>query len=509
MFSFTRNCKMSASTVALLLLSGPSLAHSLDAVLEGLDTAELGQVDFATSCDAAAHPPFEAGLLLLHHMMYRQSAGAFEVASEADPDCAMAQWGIAMTKFHPLWPGGPTPEETEAGRAATARLAEMDHGTPTEAAFIEAVLAFYEGEENTFRERLAAWAEKQRQIDEAFPDDLDAIAFDALAQLTMAPRGPDAIPELSDAGARMDALRARAPRHPAGYHYAIHAYDHPALADRAVEIARGYDQIAPEVPHALHMPSHIFTRLGLWDESAAWNARSAAAVLAQSDGGVLADHYPHAIDYAVYAHLQAGDVAAAEVLLTELSTHQNLENTFGTAYAEAAAASRLPLEQDDWAGAKDLPADLNPSVSWDRFPQAIAIRWYAKGIGAARSGDIAAAEDALAELAQLGQIMETRELGYWLSLLEAQRKSIEAWVAFSGGDTDQAVELMRQAAEVEDMAGKAPVTPGHVLPARELLGDLLLQIGDRTGAITAYQAALSTTPNRRRSLAGLTRAYHR
>lgn len=503
MFSFIRNIQISSLTAALILFSGPSLAQSLDAVLDGLNTAELGEVEFATSCNPTAQPAFEIGLLLLHHMMYRQSASAFEVASKSDPDCAMAQWGIAMTKFHPLWPGGPSPEETEAGRAAIARLAEMDHGTPREAAFIEAAQAFYEGGDKTFRERLVAWSAKQRQIDDAFPDDPEATAFSALAKLTVAPRGPEAVPVLSDAGARMDVLRKMAPLHPASYHYAIHAYDHPALADRAFEIARGYDMLAPEVPHALHMPSHIFTRLGLWQESAAWNARSAAAVLAQSDGEVIADHYPHAMDYAVYAHLQAGDAEAAGVLLAELRAHENLEDSFGSAYAEAAAVARLPLEQDDWTGAAALLVDLNPAISWDRFPQAVAIRCYAKGIGAARAGDLAAAGDALAELAELGEVMEARELGYWLSLLEAQSKSIEAWIALSEGDTDRAVKLMREAADVEDMAGKAPVTPGHVLPARELLGYLLLEVGDAAGATEAYQAVLSVSPNRRRSLAGL------
>lgn len=497
--------KISLSTGALILLASASTAHSPDTLLKSLNLADLGQVDFATSCNAEAQPHFETGLLLLHHMMYRQSASAFEAAAEADGDCAMAQWGIAMTKFHPLWPGGPTPEETEAGRAAVARLAQMDAGTPREAAYVEAVQAFYAGEDKTFRERLAAWAAKQREIDAAFPEDLDAAAFDALAQLTVAPRGPDAVPELKDAGARMDALRAQAPQHPAGYHYAIHAYDHPALADRALETARGYDGIAPEVPHALHMPSHIFTRLGLWDESAAWNARSAAAVLAQSENDVIADHYPHAIDYAVYAHLQAGDPAAAKALLADLRSHPNVENTFGSAYAEAAAAARIPLEQGDWAVAANLPVDLNPAISWERFPQAVAIRWYAKGIGAARSGDIPAAEEALGHLAKLGDVMTERKLGYWLALLDAQSKTIEGWVALSQGDKDLAIDLMRKAADVEDKAGKAPVTPGHVLPSRELLGDMFEAVEDKTGASEAYKASLETSPNRRRSLDGLAR----
>lgn len=506
MMPFIRTLRLSGSVLAMITLATPSGAHSPDMVLDGVNAADLGEVSFATSCTEEAQPLFETGLLLLHHMMYRQSARAFEKAAEADAQCAMAQWGIAMTKFHPLWPGGPTPEETKAGLAAVERLSSMTRGTPREAAYIEAVRAFYDAEEATFRERLAAWAGKQRQIDEAYPDDLDASAFDALAQMTMAPRGPAAVDELSDAGARMDALRAKAPLHPAGYHYAIHAYDHPALADRALETARAYDKIAPEVPHALHMPSHIFTRLGLWEESASWNARSAAAVLAQAGDNVIADHYPHAIDYAVYAHLQSGDAEAAQALLAELREHPNLEDTFGTAYAAAAAPARIPLEQGDWTAAARLPRDLPAAVSWERYPQAVAIRWFAIGLGAARSGDAATAREALAELASLGARMEERQLGYWLALHIAQTKGIEAWLAFAEGDADTAVTLMREAADTEDRAGKAPVTPGHVLPARELLGDLLLAVGDHTGATEAYQSALDLSPNRRRSLLGLATA---
>lgn len=503
---FIRTLRMSVSAITLMTLATPSWAHSPDLVLEGLNPDELGEVSFETSCNEEAQPLFETGLLLLHHMMYRQSAHAFETAAEADAQCAMAQWGIAMTKFHPLWPGGPTPEETRDGLAAIERLLEMSPGSPREAAYIDAVKAFYDADEATFRERLAAWAHKQRQLDEAFPDDLDAMAFDALAQMTVAPRGPDAVPELSDAGARMDALRQKAPLHPAGYHYAIHAYDHPALADRALETARGYDKIAPEVPHALHMPSHIFTRLGLWEESAAWNARSAAAVLSQAGEDVIVDHYPHAIDYAVYAHLQAGDTAAAEALLIEMSEHLNLENTFGTAYAAAAAPSRIPLEQDDWAAAAQLPRDLLPTVKWERYPQAVAIRWFAIGLGAARSGDEATAREALDELGKIGAVLEERKIYYWLALLSAQTKSIEAWLAFAEGDAETAIMLMQEAADVEDRAGKAPVTPGHALPTRELLGDLLLAANDKAGATTAYEAALATSPNRRRSMLGLAKA---
>lgn len=494
---------ISAAAGALLLAVETATAHSLDAMLKDLDPSSLGEVEFATSCTAEGQAAFDVGLLLLHHMMYRQADAAFQAAAEADPDCAMAQWGIAMTKFHPLWPGGPTPEETAAGQAAAERLAQMEPGTAREAAYAEAVLAFYAGEDLTFRQRLVAWAAKQRELDETYPDDVDAAAFDALAQLTVAPRGPDAVPELRDAGQRMDALRAKAPRHPGGYHYAIHAYDHPALAEMGLEVARGYDSIAPEVPHALHMPSHIFTRLGLWEESAEWNARSAAAVLAQAGDGVIVDHFPHAIDYAVYAHLQTGEMSAAETLLAELAQHPNLEDTFGSAYAIAATAARVPLETGDWAGAAALPSDMSSAITWARYPQAVAIRWFAKGIGAARSGDIEGARAASEELSGLRKVMSERDMGYWVALSDAQIAAIGAWIGLSEGKEDEARSLMTEAAKKEDAVGKAPVTPGHVLPARELLGDLLMELGEKAAAAKAYEASLKVSPNRARSLKGL------
>lgn len=494
--SFCFRCTVAVSAIALL--QNQASAQS--------ETAQLGEVNFETSCTEAGGAAFETGLLLLHHMMYRQSAKAFEQSADADPDCAMAQWGLAMSMFHPLWPGGPTPEETAAGHAAAAKLAKMDPGSAREAAFIKAALAFYEGDDVPYRKRLAAWAKEQRALLNAFPEDHDARAFTSLAQMTVAPRGADAVPDLIEAGERMDALRAEAPRHPGAYHYAIHAYDHPALAERGVDVSRAYVSIAPEVPHALHMPTHIFTRLGLWEESVALNVRSANAVLDQSVGDIIVDHYPHAVDYAVYAHLQLGQADQAVKMLSDMDGHPNLMNTFGTAYAAAAAPARIPLEQGDWAAAARLPSTLHPAVSWDRYPQAAAIRWFAIGIGAARSGEGAIATQALAELAKLGRVMKEREAKYWLALLDAQTKAIEAWLAFGEGDNETATALMREAAETEDKVGKAPVTPGHVLPSRELLGDLLMAVGDTAGAREAYQATLKNAPNRRRSVEGLARA---
>ena len=489
--------KLSAKLLTLLLagIVGNAVAQERN--------ANLGEVSFETSCTESAQAAFETGLLLLHHMMYRQSAKAFDEAATSDPNCAMAQWGIAMTKFHPLWPGGPTPEETAAGQAAADKLTGMDHGSALESAFIKAALAFYEGEDVPYRKRLAIWAKKQRAITEAFPENHEALAFSSLAQMTVAPRGPKAVPELIEAGERTDALRAAAPRHPGAHHYSIHAYDHPALAKRGLDVSRDYISIAPEVPHALHMPTHIFTRLGLWEDSITLNLRSAEAALAQSKSGVISNHYPHAVDYAVYAFLQTEQVDKAVQMLSKMESLANLENNFGTAYAAAAAPARIALEQDDWEAAAGLSTTLHPAVSWQRYPQAVAIRWFAIGIGAARSGDDASTQNALSELAKIGDVLEERGAKYWLLLLDAQINGIEAWRAFAKGDPAGAIALMRQAADVEDKAGKAPVTPGHVLPARELLGDLLMLTGDNLGAATAYKASLQTSPNRLRSVRGL------
>ena len=492
--------KLSAAVLAIVLTGAAGGEESRD------PNEGLGKVAFRTTCSEAGQAAFKTGLLLLHHMMYRQSAEAFEKSAAADPDCAMAQWGIAMSKFHPLWPGGPTQEETAAGRAAAARLAKMDHGSMREALFIKAVLAFYDGEDVPYRARLAAWAKAQRAILDTFPHDHEALAFASLAQLSVAPRGTAAMPDLIEAGVRMDKLRAESAGHPGALHYAIHAYDHPALVERGLGVSQLYAATAPAAPHALHLPTHIFTRLGLWEDSIALNMRSANAALTQSGDDIISVHYTHAVDYAVYAYLQLGRVDKAKDMLAAIEGFPNLADYFGTAFAVAAAPARISLEQDDWKAAARLSSALHPAISWERYPQVVAIRWFAIGIGAARSGDEATARKALAQLAGLGARMKEEGKNYWLALLHAQTKGIEAWLAYADDDDALAVVLMRESADIEDSVGKAPVTPGHVLPARELLGDLLLTIGHAAAAKEAYQEVLRTSPNRRRSLNGLSRA---
>lgn len=458
--------------------------------------------DLPTSCTESADATFDEGLNLLHNMMYIQAEAAFEKAAVADPDCAMAQWGIAMANFHPLWPGGPTAEETARGTAAAGRLAGMSPGTGLEQDLVAAALAFYAPGLEGYRARIAAWAEAQNRAYEHNHDNVDAAAFAALAMLATAPSGPAGASAAAAAGDLLDKLHEVAPHHPGVIHYAIHAYDSPSSKERGVPYAEIYDKTAPTAPHALHMPSHIFTRTGDWEASIDLNRRSAEAALAQS-GDIFETHYVHAVDYMVYGYLQIGKPGEARQLVEYMLARTNHQVSFGGAYALAASPVRLLLEQDKWAEAAALPPDLHPGIPWENFPQTVAMLWFAKGLGAARSGDLETARAAVEQLGRLRAAMLERDQGYWAKLTEGQILSVEAWIEHAQGQDELAVTLQTNAADLEDSIGKSPVTPGHVLPARELLGDLYAELGQPENAKTAYRATLAHSPNRARSLAGL------
>ncbi len=481
-----------AAVLALPVAGGPVRAH--DGHEEG-----LGEVDFAVTCDAEAAEGFNAGLTLLHHMMYEQAEEVFAGAVAAAPDCAMLNWGVAMSRFHPLWPGQPTPGDIAAGRAAAARLAEAGEVSEAERALIGAVQAFYAAGDMPYRERLEAWAKAQAEAWEVAGDNVDVAAFHALAQLATAPGGDPEMTRQREVGAMLEGLLAEAPQHPGLHHYIIHAYDSPVLAERGLQVAAAYGAITPDVPHALHMPSHIFVRRGDWDQAIAWNERSAAAALAQPVGDLVSSHYAHAMDYLIYSRLQKGEFEEALNLLATFVAIENQQDDFGSAYALAASPVRVLLERDDWEGAAAHPEALHPAITWDRFPQCVAMSWFARGLGAARSGDMAAARRAVDELSALGAGME----GYWQQLAEAQTGTVAAWIALAEGDAETALALQTEAADLEDRLGKSPVTPGHVLPARELLGDMYAELGDREQAEKAWRRSLELSPQRRRSLAAL------
>jgi tetratricopeptide (TPR) repeat protein len=469
--------------------------------------SSLGHVDFPISCGPAVQTRFHRGLALLHHMMYKQAEREFEEAAEIDTKCAMAYWGIAMTLFHPLWPGKPTRDDLKKGWEAVQTAKALHPPSGREQAYINAVGAFYKDWENVdHKTRLASWEAAQKRIYETYPDDSEAVAFYALARLATAPKSDKTFAHQREAGKILEALHAREPEHPGGFHYLIHAYDNPSLARLALNAARGYDKIAPEVPHALHMPSHIFTRLGLWNDSIRWNQRSADAALRQPVNGAISMHYAHAIDYLMYAYLQKAQDEKAKELLQRIKTTENFQDSFATAYGIAAAQVRYPLERKKWGEAAVLPLPVPRSFPWQKYPEIESIVYFARGLGAARINHTGTAWREVEKLNAIYDQLINTEHNYWAVLVDAQRKTITAWITFSEGNETKALMLMREAANLEDSVDKHPVTPGAVLPARELLGDMLVLTNRPEAALEAYEISLGISPNRFNSLYGAGRA---
>ena len=471
---------------------------------------ELGAVEVHALCKPAAVPHLREGLALLHHMTYERADQAFADASAADPACALAWWGRAMTYIHPLWSDPPTAETFERGDQFVQKAKSLEATTAEEQAYIAAVEAYYgEGRSATETANLAAFAAGWELAHEQHPDDLEAASFFALALLGTADPQDKSFARQKRAGDIAANIRARAPEHPGAHHYIIHAFDYPPLADQALDVALHYGDIAPEVPHALHMPTHIFTRMGLWKESIEWNERSAAAALKQPVDGAISLHYLHALDYLAYAHLQLRqDDEAQEVLRTLEAIDQPMQVEIAVPYTLAAVPARVTLERQQWTRAAALEPRVPQSYPWDRFPAIEAITWFARSLGAARSGDVDAAEAALAKLASLREAAASTS-AYWANQVDIQRAAAAAWLALAKGDEAGALESMQEAAQLEAATEKHPVTPGEVLPAAELLGDLLMELGRYADARAAYETSLARSPNRFNSLSGAARAAER
>ncbi|MFW2368593.1 MAG: hypothetical protein ACN4GW_19425 [Desulforhopalus sp.] len=458
---------------------------------------------FEISCDPKTQELFNQGVAMLHHMMYAQSRDLFREMISTDQDCAMLNWGVAMTYLHPLW-APPSQSDLENGMAAFSRAQELGAPTQREAGYIDAIgIYFTDWQDYSHPERLARWEKAQQKLHLAYPDDIDATGFYALSHLATAPKADKTFTHQKNAGQLLEGLHNKAPMHPAGYHYTIHAYDNPMLAERALDVSRGYGAIAPDVPHALHMPTHIFVRLGLWDDVIEWNTWSARVALSQPVNGMISLHYAHAIDYLVYGYLQKGQENEARQILDTLNATNNFQDSFASAYAIAAAQARIALEQSEWEKAAALPVRTHQTFPWDKYPWFEAITYFSRGIGAARSGDLEAANTNLSKLNELYDL--TREAGqdYWAILVDSQSKSVQSWIMFSKGQKVQALELMTAAADLEDSVDKHPVTPGAVLPARELLGDMLVGLGKYKESIAAYERALEISAKRLRSLTGI------
>src|SRR5213080_3101787 len=494
-------------TLAALVVAVP-LAAQAPGEHDG-HAQQLGRVRFATSCDAAAGTEVERGVAYLHSFWYEKAAETFAAAAAADSGCAMAFWGQAMSVLHPLW----TPPSSADARAA---LGVIDRGlarakTTRERGYLNAIRAYYADYDRTDpKARLVRYALAMDSVRRRSPSETEAAIFYALALIAVgqANATDTTFTYQKRADSILEPLFRLEPDHPGLAHYLIHTNDVPQLARHGLPAAQRYATIAPDVPHAQHMPSHIFTRLGLWDDAIASNTRSAAAARAyEVERGLngMWDQRTHALDYLAYAYLQQGRDTAARRVVDEAAAARAgyPAGSLPHEYAVAAIPARFTLERGEWAAAARLA--VRPAPEW---PAAEAITHFARAIGAARSSDTALARREIVALAQVESTLTVSggpQL-YWAGQVAIQRLAARAWLEVATGDTAAAILHAGQAADREDGTQKHPVTPGPVLPARELEGDLLLAVQQPAAAAQAYRRTLALSPNRARSLFGLAQA---
>jgi len=500
---------LTASALALATTATPTTAQHTDHA----HAPQLGTVSFATSCNPAADALFKRGLGWLHSFEYSEAARTFSLAADADRSCGIAHWGIAMSYYHPLW-APPSTTELEKGRSALVAARLTGARSPREHAWISALESFYRGSDRLdHKTRALAYSAAMKALHSAHPGDHEAAIFYALSLVAAGTMDKDpAFAMENEAGAILNRVLASEPDHPGVSHYLIHSFDYPPLAAHALPAARRYAGIAPASPHAQHMPSHIFIRLGLWDEAIASNAASEAAARAFAKAQGLPDSSSerlHAMDYLAYSYLQTGQDAEAEHVLADLKAIGRADGPgFTIAYAATAIPARLALERRRWneAAALELPESVRGLAPLAELKWAEAHVRFARAVGAARSGNVAAAraEAAALQLIEQGLVIPAGSYD-WRTQVSIERQIAEAWLAFAEGRAEDAERLMRAAAELDDATEKHPVTPGAILPAREQLGELLLELGRPGDALDEYEAALKRAPGR---LAGLYGAAH-
>jgi hypothetical protein len=469
---------------------------------------QLGRVVFPVSCNAEAQRRFERAMALLHSFWWEQGQAAFRGVTDADSTCALAYWGLALNYWGNPFVGGASGENLRQGAAAAARAQALGAPTARERGLLAALGALYRDYETVPNPpRLQAYSDTLARLYRDVPDDPEVAIYYALSLVATAAATDTTFVRQKRAAEILNPLFRAHPDHPGLAHYLIHANDSPKLAYLGLDAARRYAQIAPSAPHAQHMPSHIFVRLGLWDETIAANQRSFAAGVeyaqAQRLGGVVPEQF-HALDYMVYAYLQEGrDSAARRVVADGLERATVGTNDALVAnYNRVAMEARIPLERGDWAGAARLPVRATqPGIG-------AALAHFARGVGAVRSGDTAQARVEVAALEAIEAALRGQPGGgyNWSRIVGIKRQAVAAWLALAAGDTAGALRQASAAADLEDVTEKHPVTPGELLPARELYADLLLAAGRYSEARAAYDAALRREPGRARSLFGAARA---
>ena len=493
------------AVIPLLFLASVALAQE-HADVSPTDE-KLGTVSFPTSCSAAAQPLFNRAVALLHSFEFKHAIEGFNATLETDPSCAMAEWGIGLSRWgNPFAARNRPAAQLQQGRDAVDRARKIGIATARETAFVDAVSLLYARFETVDqRTRMLAYRDAMAKVAEANADDTEASIFYALSIAAAASPADKTYADLLKSGAILDKIAATHPNHPGIAHYTIHSYDVAPLANRALDAAWCYAKIAPSTPHALHMPSHTFTRLGYWQESIDTNIASSA--VAKREGSTAEEL--HALDYRVYAYLQtAQDGAAREIsgALPEVKARFDPNAVASAApgsagvFALAAIPARYALERGAWADA----AKLVPEPSGVLY--ADALTWFAKALGAARTGDAAATRSAIDALTGIEARLTEQKETYWAEQTQIQRRSASAWLALVEGRSAEALVEMRAAAAIEDGTEKSAVTPGPLAPARELVGEMLLQMDQPADALKEFETTLKKEPNRFRALFGAARS---
>ena len=465
---------------------------------------EFGEVTFSVSCKTSVKKTFDLAISLLHSFEYDEAEKAFVKVIDIDPDCAMAYWGVAMSIYHALW-APPGQEDLIKGAKVLEAAASIDK-TEREQAYLDAIGLYYTDWQSTSaKTRASRMADKMEEIYQKYDDDAEAAILYALALNSTADPTDKNYTNQRKAGQILEALLPDHPNHPGIAHYIIHNYDNPALAEKALSTARTYAKIAPASAHAQHMPSHIFTRLGLWDESIRSNLNSTSAALCYAEQANFNAHWDeelHGMDYLAYAYLQQGDNQHASEQNSYLQTMEKVfPVNFKDAYALAAIPARMVLENKQWHQAAELQF---PPIHfpWNDFPWQKSILHFTRSLGAVHIGNLDQAENEITILKSLQNALEASEQAYQANQVKIQLNTAEAWLLFARGDHENAISKMKLSADMEDNTTKHPVTPCEVIPARELLADLLAAAGHNAEALHAYEMDLQTHPGRFNGLYG-------
>ena len=472
---------------------------------------DLGKVNFQTSCSVSAQQQFNRAVAWLHSFEYEEAEKAFTQVTIIDQRCGMGYWGVAMSNYHPIW-APPSDAELKKGRAAVEKAKSVGARTARERDYIAAIEVFYrDADRLDHRARSLSYCDAMERLHRHYAKDREASVFYALALIATGMMTNDkSYVNEKKAAEILKRVLAKEPQHPGVAHYLIHGYDYPSLAALALPAARSYAKIAPASAHAQHMPSHIFTRLGLWQEAIQSNldAVSSAKAYAKRNGMVGAwDEQLHAMDYLAYAYLQSGQDRQARQVVDELSRIQQAEpENFKVAYAFSAIPARYVLERRRWSDAASL--SLSPArFPWGRFPWAKAHVHFARALGAARTGNVALARQEVEQLTAIRLALSEIKGEYdWAKQVEILQRAASAWLALADGKREEALRMMLAAAELDDSTDKHPVTPGSLIPAREQLADLLLELNRPADALKEFETSLANAPNRFNAVYGSAKA---